>query len=140
MKILIDTCVVVDFLQKREPFADAAKKVFIAVAAKNVTGCVTAKAITDIYYLSHRCTHSDTDTRKLLNLLLGLVQIVDTSAEDILYALSSDTSDFEDAVMIETAKRTRVDYIVTRNVKDYKKSPITVLTPEEFVQAGFYGD
>ena len=132
MKILIDTCVVVDFLQRREPFADAARKVFVAVATKQVIGCVTAKAVTDIYYLAHRITHSDADTRQLIKQLLGLVQLVDTSSEDILRALSSGTSDYEDAVMIETARRTKMDYIVTRNIKDYGKSFVSVLTPEQF--------
>ena len=134
MKILIDTCVVVDFLQRREPFADAARKVFVAVATKQVIGCVTAKAVTDIYYLAHRITHSDADTRQLIKQLLGLVQLVDTSSEDILRALSSGTSDYEDAVMIETARSTKMDHIVTRNIKDYGKSSISVLTPEEFAQ------
>ena len=55
-------------------------------------------------------------------------------ALDIFHALSSETTDFEDAVMIETASRSHVDCIVTRNQKDYKKSSIPVFNPSEFLQ------
>ena len=134
MKALIDTCVVVDFLQKREPFAATAKEIFFAAATDQFSGYITAKSATDIYYLMHRCTHSDKESRKLLNQLFSLIGMFDTSAEDIFHALSSETSDFEDAVMIETAVRIHVDYLITRNTKDYAKSPVSVCTPEQFME------
>ena len=133
MNILIDTCVVMDFLQNREPFTADAKSIFRAAAKELFSGYITAKAATDIYYLTHRCTHSDTETRKILNQLFSLIELLDTEANDIIKALSSPVSDFEDAVMIETAVRTHVDYLVTRNSKDYKKSTVPVLTPVEFL-------
>lgn len=133
MNILIDTCVVMDFLQSRESFAADAKSIFRAAAQEVFSGYITAKAATDIYYLTHRCTHSDAETRKILNQLFSLVELLDTEANDVLKALSSPVSDFEDAVMIETAVRTHVDYLVTRNSKDYKKSKVAVLTPKEFL-------
>lgn len=129
MRALIDTCVVVDALQSREPFADAAHNLFLLCANRQFEGFLTAKAITDIYYL----THSDQQTRTILTRLCSLFQILDTSAQDIQTALSSDTSDFEDAVMIETAVRDRMDCIVTRNAKDYSKAQLKVYSPSEFV-------
>ena len=134
MTVLIDTCVVMDFLQCREPFAYSAKAIFLAAAREHFTGCITAKAATDIYYLIHRCTHSDREARAKLNSLLGIVGLLDTASADILHAMSSETSDFEDAVMIETASRIHADCIVTRNGKDYTKSSVPVLTPDEFLQ------
>lgn len=134
MKALIDTCVVMDFLQHREPFADEAKAVFRAAACEQFTGCITAKSATDIYYLTHRCTHNDKEARNKLNSLLSIISMIDAAAVDIFHALSSETPDFEDAVMIETASRSRVDCIVTRNHKDYKKSYVPVFNPSEFLQ------
>ena len=134
MKVLIDTCVVMDFLQRRNPFAEDAKSIFHAAACEQFYGCLTAKSVTDIYYLTHRCTHSDEETRNKLNSLLSIVSILDTAADDILHALSSDTSDFEDAVMIETASRMHIDCIVTRNQKDYRKSSVPIYSPSEFLQ------
>lgn len=134
MTALIDTCVVIDFLQNREPFADAAHKIFRMAAAEMFSGCITAKSATDIYYLIRHCTHSDKESRTKLNQLLTIVGMLDSKADDVFHAISSEVSDFEDAVMIETAIRSNVDCIVTRNTKDYKKSPISICTPEQFLK------
>ena len=134
MKAIVDTCVVIDFLQRREPFSASALTVFQAAASEQFDGCITAKSATDIYYLTHRCTHSDSKTRDILNSLLSVVSMLDSTAVDVFHALSSETSDFEDAVMIETAVRSKVDCIITRNTKDYQKSPIPVYTPDEFLK------
>lgn len=133
MKVLIDTCVVMDFLQQREPFADDSKAIFRSAACEQFRGYITAKSATDIYYLTHRCTHSDMEARNKLNSLLSIISIIDTAADDIFHALSSDTIDFEDAVMIETASRLHIDCIITRNQKDYKKSSVPVYSPSEFL-------
>ena len=67
MKALLDTCIVVDLLQKREPFFKDAKDIFLCVANHRFEGFVSAKALTDIYYLMHRYTHSDAESRKALD-------------------------------------------------------------------------
>jgi len=134
MKALIDTCVVIDYLQRREPFDKEAVQIMRLVAMDQFTGCITAKSATDIYYLNHRATHSDKESRLKLNQLLALVGMLDTSAEDVFHAISSDMSDFEDAVMVETARRSGMDCIITRNQKDYEKSSVTVYSPAEFLR------
>jgi len=55
-------------------------------------------------------------------------------AEDCKKAFFSETSDYEDAVMIETAKRIKADVIVTRNLRDYKETAIPVMEPERFLR------
>ena len=134
MRALIDTCVIVDALQNREPFSEDAQKIFYAVANKQINGYITAKSITDIYYLTHRAMHSDADTRKILNTLLSLFDILDTTSLDCRKALSSEITDYEDAVMFETALRCEIDCIVTRNIKDYGKSEVTVYSPADFLE------
>lgn len=134
MKALIDTCVVIDFLQNREPFAAAAHKVFRTAATEMFSGYITAKSATDIYYLIHRCTHSDKESRTKLNQLLTIIGMLDSKADDVFHAISSEVSDFEDAVMIETALRSNVNCIVTRNTTDYCKSSIPVYAPEQFLE------
>lgn len=134
MRILLDTCVIMDAVQNRAPFADAAKKIFREAAMNRFTGCITAKASTDIYYLTHRCTHSDKDARVILTKLFALFVVLDTAATDCKKAIFSSVADYEDAVMIETAVRNGIDYIVTRNTKDYKVPPVPVLTPDTFLQ------
>jgi predicted nucleic-acid-binding protein len=48
-------------------------------------------------------------------------------------ALSSEISDFEDAVIEASAKKAGAEYILTRNAKDFKKSAIESITPEELL-------
>lgn len=72
MRALIDTCIIVDALQSRQPFCAEAQEIFLATANKRFSGFITAKSATDIYYLTHRYTHNDKDTRTILNTLFGL--------------------------------------------------------------------
>lgn len=134
MRALLDTCVVLDALQSREPFCDDAKNLFLAAANNLFNGYISAKATTDIYYLMHRHTHSDKSSREVLNKLFTLFDVLDTAGIDCQRAVASQTSDFEDAVMIETALRCEVDCIVTRNSSDYTHSTVKIYSPSEFLK------
>lgn len=133
MKVLFDTCVVLDALQNRDPFYHKAQELILHMTACEFAGILTAKSITDIQYLLHKSLHNDNTTRECIRKLYSIFTVVDTLANDCELALSSKTNDYEDAVMIETAKRIGADCIVTRNQKDYTKSEISVYSPEEFL-------
>lgn len=134
MKVLLDTCIIMDFLQNREPFAEDAKQIIQAAAMEVFTGCITAKSATDIYYLTHHCTHNDEESRSKLNQLLTVVGMLDSMADDVFHAISSEIKDFEDAVMVETAIRSKMDCIVTRNEKDFINAGINIYSPGEFMK------
>ena len=134
MRALIDTCIVIDALQNREVFFDDAQKIFLAVANKWFVGFLSAKSVTDIYYLTHHYTNSDKDTHAILNTLFQLFELIDTAGMDCRRAISSDISDYEDAVMVESAVRSGVDCIVTRNIKDYSKSSVPIYIPSDFLK------
>ena len=133
MRVMLDTNIIVDALQDREPWAEAARQIFRDAALGRYTGCITAKASADIHYLARRCTHSETDARNTLSKLFSLFDLLDTAAEDCQRALISETKDFEDAIMIETAFREGLAYIITRNAKDFSHSTVKVLDPESFL-------
>lgn len=133
MRALLDTCVIMDALQNREPFCKDAQDIFLAVANNLFVGCITAKASTDIYYLMHRHTHSDKTSREVLNKLFSLFEVSDTAGIDCRRAIPAPVTDFEDAVMVETAARTEVECIVTRNKKDFIKSTVPIFTPKDFL-------
>jgi predicted nucleic acid-binding protein len=73
------------------------------------------------------------DTCVILSRLYTLFHLLDTTSLDCRNAISSEISDYEDAVMVETAIRSEVDCIVTRNGKDYAKASIAVYEPEAFI-------
>ncbi len=134
MRVLLDTCVIIDALQNREPFAEDAKAIFLYAANNAFIGCISAKSATDIYYLMHRYTHDNAASREVLTKLFTLFEVLDTSGIDCRKAVLSKVSDYEDAIMIETAVRAEVDCVVTRNTKDYDSAPIEVYSPKEFLQ------
>lgn len=134
MKVLIDTCIIIDALQSRHPFCNAAQKLFLFAANHQFDAYITTKSVTDIYYLSHRLTHDDKKTREILSKLFELFEIADTTGADCRRAVPSPISDFEDAVMSETAIRINADCIVTRNKKDYLKSPVPVFLADDFIK------
>lgn len=134
MRAVIDTCIIIDALQNRDPFSEDAQKIFLLCANRQFEGCLTAKAVTDIYYLIHRQTHSGKASREILTKLCSLFLLLDTAAMDIRKTILAEVSDFEDAVMMETAVRSGADCIVTRNGKDYKKSVLPVYEPAAFIR------
>ncbi len=134
MRALIDTCIIIDALQSRLPFKDNAQEIFLLAANRQFEGFITAKASTDIYYVTQKYLHSDKETRKVLSGLYMLFELLDTAGMDCRKAISSEMTDFEDAVMVETALRCGMDCIVTRNVKDYEKSLIEIYQPDEFLE------
>ena len=133
MKALIDTCIIVDILQKREPFYQDAMGILMLVSNRKFTGILTAKSITDIYYILKRSIHNEEEVRKLIRILFTLFEVRDTFSADCELALGSPVVDYEDAIMVQTAIRIDADCIITRNLKDYKASTIPVLSPEQFL-------
>ena len=133
MRAVIDTCVILDYLQGREPFFDDALGLAIGMANREFEGYITANSLTDINYIVHRQTHSSIETRKILTDLTLLFGLADTCAEDCINALHNGMKDFEDAVISETAYRIRADYIVTINERDCSGSKVPAVSPGEFL-------
>lgn len=134
MNILMDTCVIVDVLQDRKPFSEDGKALFLAVANQKIKGYLSAKSVTDIYFLIHRYTHNDQESRKILNQLFALFGVLDTTGEDCRKAIFSEMKDYEDAVMVQSAWRCDMDGIVTRNLKDYEKATVPFFSPRQLLE------
>lgn len=133
MRAVIDTCVILDYLQCREPFFDDALNIAIGRANNEFEAYITASSLTDLYYIIHRHTHSSIETRRIISDLTVLFGLIDTYAEDCNNALHSEMKDYEDSVMSETAYRIKADCIVTRNIKDYERSRVPAVLPSEFL-------
>ena len=134
MRVLIDTCIIVDFLQKREPFFKNSHIIFLAVANYSFDGYITAKSVADIYNIMHHYFHDNNKTRIEIEKLFKLFGVLDTTEFDCKKALLSPISDYEDALMVETSVRNNLDCIVPRNASDYLKSPIKTYSPTEFLK------
>jgi predicted nucleic acid-binding protein len=132
MKALIDTNVIIDYLDGRAPYADHAEKLFILCEQEKLTGILTASSATDIYYIMRKIT-GRAKALESLKLLLSVFEVADVSKHDLLRAMELPITDFEDALMAVCAKRVKATCIVTRNIRDFANSPVPPLLPEDFL-------
>lgn len=133
MKVLVDTNVIIDGLQSRKGFLEDAGLVMLR--ACDYDGYIAASSVTDIFYLQRRFFHDKQQAKENLADLLRIFKVLDTTVEDCKNALRSEATDFEDAVLMESAMRAGVDAIVTRNKKDFQGSSVNVYDPVEFLRA-----
>jgi len=133
MLILIDTNIMLDVLMVRHPFYEESKKIFNFLA-KEGRGYFTANQTTDIFYLFNKVVKDKKKTKDVLNSVTELFVVLDILGEDVKNALASPMTDYEDALLAHCAARSGMDYIVTRNAKDFAASPLLALTPAEFLE------
>ena len=130
--ILIDLNILLDVLQKREPFYEAAADLLAAVETGKVVGYVAAHSITTLFYLIQK-DRGISEARAMITNLLQFIKIAPVDQATIEQALNLDYSDFEDGVQMMAAVQCKVNYLVTRNVKDYRPALLPVLQPVDFL-------
>ena len=133
MKILIDTNIILDVLCNRKDFVDDSLKVFKYCEADQITGYISALSIPNIVYIMRKELDSD-KIREILNALTSIFTVVDLRESDLIKASDLDFNDYEDALQSVCAARIKVNYIVTRNIKNFKNSPIPAVKPSELFE------
>ena len=97
-----------------------------------MNGYVTPVIISNVYYLLRKISSHERVIKKL-NQLLTLTEVLIIDKKIILNAMNSKFKDFEDALQNYACESTgEVDMIITRNIKDYQNSNLSVLTPENY--------
>ncbi|MBK7128751.1 MAG: PIN domain-containing protein [Crocinitomicaceae bacterium] len=129
--LFLDTNVIIDTLADRKPFSRAGAKLFQYAEKDKINLFISALSYSNIYYIIRKtCTHKEM-LRTLID-LESLIETVDVTKQIIAKSLNSDFKDYEDSIQYYTAlSNKKITAIVTRNVKDFKKSDLAVLTPEE---------
>ncbi len=132
MRVLFDTNVILDVMLLREPFHKYSALLLAKVERKEIEGFLCPTTITTIFYLAQK-TKGSQETQKIIEALLRIFEISSVNKFILKSALKSDFSDYEDAVLHESAIESNVDIIVTRNVKDFSHAKLIVLAPEELL-------
>ena len=133
MKALIDTNIIIDYLDDRAPYADNAEIILDLCEKGKLTGVLTASSVTDIYYIMRKIAGRE-KTLASLKLLFAVFDVAEVGKSDLLRAMELTITDFEDALMAVCAKRVKADCIITRNVRDYTGSPVPAMLPEDFIK------
>jgi len=133
-RILVDTNVLLDYLLTREPYYEDAKKIVIACAEGKVNGCIAAHSISNMFFILRK-DYSIEERRAVLTNLCKIFDVEGIDKVKLLAGLQNgEFSDFEDCLQMECAKAYGAEYIVTRNVTDYKASTVEAVTPEEYLK------
>lgn len=126
MKILIDTDVLLDVALARRPHVkDSATVLKWAEAGNEAT--IAWHSISNCAYLLKA------DARPFLEMLLGFVQVAEVDTAIAERALDLPMKDLEDAMQSAAAQACAAKYIITRNLPDYKRSPVPALNPKQFI-------
>jgi len=130
-KVFLDTNVIIDLIADRKPFSKQAIKIFSYGENKILKLFTSSHTIATTHYLMKKYM----DEKKLREVLLSLLDYLTVLAVDVdilKKSLRSSHKDFEDAIQILCASNEEnMEFIVTRNTKDFQKSEIPVLTPDE---------
>ena len=129
-RLLLDVNLVLDVLLNRGPHVSAASEVWEAVETGRARGFLSAHAITTVHYLNAKAVGAKAAI-ETTNALLAVFEVAAVDDGVIRSALALGWRDFEDAVTSAAAQRARCSALVTRNPRDFKKSPVRVLTPVE---------
>lgn len=136
MVLLIDANIVLDYLLRREPFYNDAKKIMNICCEPEIKGCIALHTVTTLWYILRK--FSDEQRRIAVFSICNILEVTGTSHDEVINALEmSEFKDFEDCIQTKCAKTAKADYIITRNADDFVFSEIPAITPKEFIEKIF---
>jgi len=128
LKILVDTDVLLDIALDRAPHAEASARVVTACERREVAGFVAWHTLSNVYYMVVP-VHGADESRRFLADLVEFMNVAPTTTETFRFAARLAMKDLEDAMQVAAAHACGADRIVTRNTRDFLRSPIRAVTP-----------
>lgn len=133
MRLLLDTDVLIDLVLEREPFVEPVSALFDILESRPSLGWIAWHSASNLHYLAAP-VRGDLGVRNFLDDLLGFVEVAPIASESLRFSLRLEMRDFEDAMQVGSAVACGASHIVTRNLKDYRKSPIPALSPAQVLE------
>jgi predicted nucleic acid-binding protein len=134
MKVLFDTNVVLDALLGREPIAMNVARLLARVERGQLTALVCATTVTTVFYLAVKAAGRER-ARALVGELIQLLDVAPVNRATIEAALESGGADFEDDVIVESARACGAEVIVTRDTAGFRHGQCRAMAPEELLAA-----
>ena len=131
--LFVDSDVILDVLEKRERFYEYSAQILSLGDEKKVKLVTTSLAFANIYYLLRKHLGIEKAKESLRKLRI-IVDVISVNAKEVDLALNSELSDFEDALQYFTALDGKIEFIITRNVRDYKNPKLIVQTPQQYIE------
>jgi predicted nucleic acid-binding protein len=134
LKVLVDSDVIFDFISARLPYYYDSQRLFILAEKDKIQTVTLPHLLINVWQIRGHMKISNQAMYKSMSHLLNILNVLDEPAKVISNALMIKSSDFEDWVTVESAIFHKIDAIVTRNTKHFKKSPIEIYTPQELLK------
>ena len=134
--MLIDTDVLIDIALDRRPHSEPASELLDRIERGTHSAYIAWHTVSNFYYLVAP-SRGGTNARDFIVELTRFVRVAPTDTEALHYAAELPMADFEDAMRVAAARSCAARYIVTRNVKDFARSPIPAITPQEALTQPF---
>jgi len=133
-KLFVDTKIVIDLLSRREPFFEEAAELFSLADKKHVELSVSSLTIANTSYALLRQMDYN-KAKSILRKLRLILKVLPLDDKIIGLALNDETfSDFEDGLQYFTAIENEQELIITRNLKDFKKSKLPTMTAKQIIK------
>ena len=138
MKLYIDTNIILDVIYKREPFFYYSSKIWELTEKKIIKCFISASSITDIFYIASK-ELGKIVAKDIIADLLNIFEISDITKDIVEKSMLSRIQDLEDAIQYVSFLKTESDYLITRNLKDFKDEKNNkIIDPESFVKKYFF--
>lgn len=132
MKVFLDSDVLIDYLTAREPFLEEIKIIIQKGIRKEISLFTSSLIIANIHYFISKAENAKQAIYKI-DKLTSFIKILNVGEAEILESLKSKFTDFEDSIQSSCATNSKMDILITRNIKDFKHSKLPILTPQEFL-------
>jgi predicted nucleic acid-binding protein len=133
-KVFVDSDIVLDLLSARQPHYKFAAELFSLADQNSIKVYITSLTFANVNYILSKQL-SPGQARKMLLTFKTIVNVLAVNDKIIELALLSNFQDFEDAIQYNTAIENSITTLLTRNLKDYKKAEITILTAQQYLKA-----
>ncbi len=131
-QVLFDLNIILDVLLDRKDFYDFSARLLAYAETGIIQGWLAAHSVTTLFYLIAK-DKSPEQARVTLTSLLQFLKIAPVDQNTIEQALNLPYRDFEDAVQMIAALQVHADYLLSRNVRDYRPAPMEVVQPVELL-------
>lgn len=133
MVLMLDNNIILDHIGRREPFYRLSRLTCLLGITGEAETYISVNMLTDLFYLLRK-DYGSQGAQKMLDENLSSLKLAGVSPDDAKTALSLRWNDFEDALVAQCARKIGADYIITRNVRDFRESSVRAITPEELFE------
>lgn len=133
IKAYLDCNILLDWLLDREPFSSYSAKIIELTETRKILGLVSPLTLANTYYVISKELNKKIADEFIID-SLRIFSVPGISLKNIKEAVSNKFKDFEDDVHSSIAAENNVDFLITRNKKDFKNDKFKVLDAEEFLR------